>query len=248
VNKKEHLGYVEGGYAAVFEAARAALAGAGVEVHLSAPVLGMALRGGRIALRTPAGDADFDRALFAVPDPAIPDPDGGPGFPRAAASDHLGVVCALLRLKRGLTPYYVLNLLDTDLPFTGVIESTNVVPPDAFGGARLVYLPKYVTADDPLRRASDADVLAAFLEGLHRIAPDLGDDEILDARVFRDDAVFPRPRRAADRAAAAIRLPWPGAYKANATLLTDDTLNNDAMLKIAAEAVGEIVADYKRKR
>ena len=248
VNKKERLGYVEGGYAAVFEAARAALAGAGVEVHLSAPVLGMALRGGRIALRTPAGDADFDRALFAVPDPAIPDPDGGPGFPRAAASDHLGVVCALLRLKRGLTPYYVLNLLDTDLPFTGVIESTNVVPPDAFGGARLVYLPKYVTADDRLRNSSDADVLAAFLKGLRRIAPDLGDDEILDARVFRDDAVFPRPKRAADRAAAEIRLPWPGAYKANATLLTDDTLNNDAMLKIAAEAVREIVADYRRKR
>lgn len=243
VSKMESLGYVEGGYAAVFEAAGEALARAGVDVRRSTPVLGLARRGARIGLRTQAGIEEFDRALFAVPDPALPASENGPELPRLPSADHLGIVCALLRLRRGLTPYYVLNLLDTSLPFTGVIESTTLIPPEAFGGAHLVYLPKYVTADDPLRDLGDAGVLAAFLAGLRRIAPGLRDDEILDARVFRDEAVVPLPRRSASRAAAAIRTPWPGVYKANATLLADDTLNNDAMLKVAAAAAREIIAD-----
>jgi len=239
-NKKEMMGYVQGGYAAVLEAARTKLMGAGADIRLGTPVRGLRSRGDSVVLETPAGSEEFDRALLAIPDPEIRRiSDGSAGDRTGAGSgrgDHLGIVCALLVLGRSLTPYYVLNLLDTSLPFTGVIETTNVIPPESFGGRRLVYLPKYVTPEDPARTAPDEDILRDFLVGLKRIVPDLGPDEILHARVFRDDNVMPLPRLSAGPEPPDFRTPWPGVFRANASLLRDDTLNNNAILKIVRDA------------
>jgi protoporphyrinogen oxidase len=243
-NKKERMGYVQGGYAAVLEAARIKLADTGADIRLGMPVRGLHSRGSSVVLETPAGSEEFDRALLAVPDPEIrrilegsagKRPETGSGA-ESGGGDQLGIVCVLLVLRRSLTPYYVLNLLDTSLPFTGVIEATNVIPPEAFGGRRLAYLPKYVTPEDPVRTAPDEDILRDFLGGLKRIIPDLEPDEILHARVFRDDDVMPLPRLRAGAEPVDYRTPWPGVFRANASLLRDDTLNNNAILKIARDA------------
>jgi protoporphyrinogen oxidase len=239
-NKKEMMGYVQGGYAAVLEAAQTKLMDAGADIRLGTPVLSLGSRGDSVVLETPAGNEEFGRALLAVPEPEIrriQARSSGEGTGAGSGRrDHLGIVCVLLVLRRSLTPYYVLNLLDTSLPFTGVIETTNVIPPEAFGGRRLVYLPKYVTPGDPVRTAPDKDVLRDFLAGLKRIVPGLKPDEILHARVFRDDNVMPLPRRRMDAKPADSRTPWPGVFRANAALLRDDTLNNNAVLKIARDA------------
>ena len=248
-NKKEMMGYVQGGYAAVLEAAQTKLMDAGADIRLGTPVLSLRSRGGSIVLETPAGSEEFDRAILAVPEPQIRRIEGRSAGDRPGAEsggrDHLGIVCVLLVLRRSLTPYYVLNLLDTGLPFTGVIEATNVIPPEAFGGRRLVYLPKYVTPKDPVRTARDEDVLRDFLGGLKRIVPDLRPDEILHARVFRDENVMPLPRLRAGAEYVDFRTPWPGVFRANASLLRDDTLNNNAVLKIIGEAVRLIRRDAR---
>ena len=243
-NKKEMMGSVQGGYAAVFEAARSRLIAAGAKIRLATPVRGLRSRDGSVILETPTGCEEFDRALLAVPDSEIRRIRGGPPEEHGPdGGDRLGIVCVLLVLRRSLTPYYVLNLLDTSLPFTGVIESTNVIPPEAFGGRHLVYLPKYVTPDDPARTAPDADILRDFLGGLSRIVPDLAPEEILHARVFRDDDVMPLPRLGAGAEPLDYRTPWPGVYRANASLLRDDTLNNNAVLKIARDAAGLLIRE-----
>ena len=63
---------------------------------------------------------------------------------------YLGVVCFALLLKRQLSPYYVLNLTDEDLPFTGIVEMSNLVSRDETAGYHLVYVPKYTIPGDPL--------------------------------------------------------------------------------------------------
>jgi protoporphyrinogen oxidase len=248
-NKKEMMGYVQGGYGAVFDAARARLADAGADIRLGAPVRGLRSRGDSVVLETPGGSEEFDRVLLAVPEPEIRRIQGGPGGDPPGAGpdgrDHLGIVCVLLVLRRSLTPYYVLNLLDTSLPFTGVIETTNVIPPEAFGGRRLVYLPKYVTPDDPARTAPDEDILRGFLAGLRRIVPDLAPEEILHARVFRDADVMPLPRLRTGAEPSGFRTPWPGVFRANASLLRDDTLNNNAVLKIARDAARLLIREAR---
>ena len=56
---------------------------------------------------------------------------------RAAAQRYLGVICMVVKLRRALSPYYVLNLTDPGLPFTGVIGLTTLVDPQEVGGYHL---------------------------------------------------------------------------------------------------------------
>ena len=76
--------------------------------------------------------------------------------------EYLDVICVFLVLRHSLSPYYVINLLDKDLPFTGIIEATNVVSSNHFGGRHIVYLPKYITHDDPLNERSEEEILDIF--------------------------------------------------------------------------------------
>src|SRR5437899_240769 len=63
--------------------------------------------------------------------------------------EYQGIICASLLLKRPLAPFYVTNITDAWVPFTAVIDMSALVDRQYFGGHSLVYLPKYVTPDDP---------------------------------------------------------------------------------------------------
>ena len=159
--------------------------------------------------------------------------------------EYLGIICVLLILKRALSPYYVINLLDENLPFTGIVESTNIIPEAAFGGRHLVYLPKYVTQDDPLNKTPDRLIREDFIEALRKVFPDLRNEDILHSQIFRENYVQPihRPRTAAAR--PSCRSPLPGVYLANASLISNSTLNNNAVLEEVQVAVRMMAAEIR---
>ena len=153
----------------------------------------------------------------------------------------------VLALKTGLSPYYVINLLDGSLPFTGIIETTNVLPPADFGGRHLVYLPKYLTADDPLNGRSDDDAAGLFLAGLTKVFPGFSEAAVVDRRVVRapyaqplqaPGAVFPGPD---------FRTGIPGLYAANTTMITKSLHNIDADIRLAREAARTVGGEVSRR-
>jgi protoporphyrinogen oxidase len=157
----------------------------------------------------------------------------------------LGVICVLLVLRRSLSPYYVINLLDKDLPFTGIIESTNVIPSKNFGDRHLVYLPKYVMLNDPLYNTSDDKIIKGFIEYLKKIFFDLRDENILHCHVFRERFVQPIHNPQSLAQLSNYRTPLPKVYLANSSLIKDSTLNNNAVQHIALDAIQTIVADRR---
>src|SRR5690606_7511437 len=78
------------------------------------------------------------------------------------AIQYQGIICASLLLRRSLSPFYVTNITDESIPFTGVIEMTALVDKQELGGHALVYLPKYLPADDPAWQWSDDEIRARF--------------------------------------------------------------------------------------
>jgi protoporphyrinogen oxidase len=104
---------------------------------------------------------------------------------------YLGIVCMLLVLKRSLTPYYTLNITDERIPFTGVIETTNLIDRKYSGGYHLVYLPKYVSPTNPFARMDDAELTRSFLGYLRQMFPDFRDDDIAAMRIGRERYVEP---------------------------------------------------------
>jgi protoporphyrinogen oxidase len=243
---RERMGGVPGGYAAVIRSAETALREAGVLIRLGSPVDSIIPSAEGLAVGTLSGPEIFDRVFLAVPLPEalkIAGADADPGWERFRRVEHMGVVTLLLALRRSLSPYYLVNLLDTDLPFTGIVETTNVLGPESFGGLRLVYLPRYLAAGDPAARMTDGEIKGLFLGGLRRIFPDFSDADIVEAQVHREGASLPLPVFGTSLRSDGFRSPIPRLYLGGTAFVGKATINNDAALRTAAEAVREILAD-----
>ncbi len=195
VSGAENLGYVSGGYRAVWERALAMLAERGVDVRLSTPVEQLIPVGAGVSIRSGKASDEFDRAILTVPFEAARELCAGwPGrspVSSVARVEYMGLVCLVLSLKREVFPNYVMNIADPGFPFTGVIGMTNLVDRSEVGGHSLAYIPAYVPATDPLMAAADDVVFERAFAGLSRIYPDLTRDDIDGWWVRRAEVVQP---------------------------------------------------------
>ena len=83
----------------------------------------------------------------------------------------MGIACASMLMRQPLAAYYVTNITSEWVPFTAVIEMTTIVDRSEFGGNSLVYLPRYLTQDDPFWAKSDAEIASEFIGALERMYP-----------------------------------------------------------------------------
>lgn len=239
-SKKERLGYVRGGYHTVFTRLAEQIEALGGKIVTGAGVQQVAANDSSgVTVATAAGNFNFDSVVATMPSsgfrqlvPAL-DPDYRA---RLDKMQYMGMVCAVMLLKRKLTPYYCTNLTD-DLPFTGIIEMTNLISLDETCGRHLVYLPKYTSPGDPLFEASEDDVWNLFYPSLKKVVPDFKDDEIERRFVFRERLVQPIPVLNYSAIVPQMETAIPNLFLANTTQIVNSTLNNNEMVRIAGEAV-----------
>jgi protoporphyrinogen oxidase len=248
---RERMGSLRGGLAPLLQTAAVKLREAGVTVKTGVAVRRLVRGDGRWRCETTAGPASFDSVLVTTPLPEAVNLIGWNDNENGAVDsyrellsriEYLGVVCVVAVLRRSLSPYYVVNLLDPDVPFTGIIESTNVLGRENVGGYHLVYLPKYLTQNDPLLSQPDGPIETLFLSRLRIMFPGLTDGEILHVRTFRSKFAQPLPRSGPSVRGLGFRGPWPGLYLAGTAWIDDSTVNNNAALGVARAAAAEIIA------
>jgi len=153
----------------------------------------------------------------------------------------LGIVCMLLVLRRSLTPYYTLNITDERIPFTGVIETTNLIDPAHVGGYHLVYLPKYVAPGSPYATMPDDELRVAFLGYLRQMFPDLRDDEIAAVRISRERYVEPIHPVGATDLIPGLTSEVAGLYLANTGQIYPQLTNGESVCAFAHQVAGEVV-------
>jgi protoporphyrinogen oxidase len=244
-SQKERLGYISGGYRAVFARLIEEISTIGGNIITDAPVklLTSDARGG-INVITPVGHFHFDHVVSTIPSRpfAAMAPQLSAEYVRNLTQvKYLGVLCFALLLKRQLTPYYVLNLTDEDLPFTGIIEMTNLISRKETAGHYLVYLPKYTVPGDPLFEASENELWPSFRTGLQRVIPDLEDSDIERRYLFRERWVQPVPVLHYSDSVPTMQTNIGGLLLANTTQIINSNLNNNAMIKIAHRAVKLVI-------
>ena len=105
--------------------------------------------------------------------------------------DFQAAVCAVVTLPESLTDTYWLNVAD-DAPFGAVIEHTNFVPPERYGGDHLLYLASYVQSPDEwLWQASDEAVQERWLDGLADLFPEFDPASVASFRLARAPRAAP---------------------------------------------------------
>jgi protoporphyrinogen oxidase len=181
---------------------------------------------------------DFDCVISTVPSSALAKltPELGAEYRnQLEAVQYMGMVCAVMVVRRKLTPYYCTNITE-DLPFTGIIEMTNLIAPEESAGRHLVYLPKYTSPGDALFNASDDEVWQTFHAALKQVVPDLADDDIEQRFIFRERLVQPIPVLHYSRLVPDMQTDVEHLLVANTTQIVNSTLNNNEMVKIARKA------------
>lgn len=235
--KKEMFGYARGGYARVLEVFAERLREDGVEIVLGAPVAHVEPSGREVKLELRGGGIEsFDHVVVTAAAPIAARICGGldrAERQRLEKVRYLGVLCASLLLERPLAGFYVTNLLDPGLPFTGVIEMSALVRPEHLGGRGLVYLPRYLAPDDPLFDASDEEIERSFLDALLRVYPSLSRKEVLSFRVSRVRHVMALPTLHYSDSLPPITTSAPGLHFANSAHIASGTLNVNETLALA---------------
>jgi protoporphyrinogen oxidase len=105
--------------------------------------------------------------------------------------DFQGAVCALVTMDEPLMDTYWLNIAH-DAPFGALIEHTNFVPPERYGGDHLLYIASYIQSpDEALWQMDDAEVEETWLDHVGEMFPSFDRDAVTAFRVARNPRAAP---------------------------------------------------------
>jgi protoporphyrinogen oxidase len=243
--KRELFGWIDGGYAIVTDALQRRLDAAGVRTLHDARIVSIAGdASGAVATLADGRRIEAERLVSTLPVPVFASVCAGlraEGRARAEAVVTQGIVCVSLLIEQPLSPYYVTNVTDRWVPFTGVIEMTALVPPARFGGRSLVYLPIYLPQDAPQWAQDDAAILEPCIAALERMHPHFRREQVIDAKVARARHVLAVSTiDYTERAMPGLVTGVPNVFQLNSAQIAQGTLNVDETLGVVEQRLAEL--------
>jgi protoporphyrinogen oxidase len=239
--KKELFGYLPGGYARILKRFGEVLTETGVRVELGDRTTQVTQTpSGQLSLQFQSGKvAIFDQVIVTTAAPIA-----AQLCPQLSVQEktllkgiqYQGILCASVLLKQPLSTYYVTNITEDWVPFTGVIEMTTLVKPEAFGGRSLVYLPKYVPSEDPALKRSDEMLQAEFIEALERMYPQFQASDVLSFQVSRVKYVVAVPTLNYSQTLPPMQTSLTGLHIINSAHILNGTLNVNETVQLAEQA------------
>jgi protoporphyrinogen oxidase len=130
----------------------------------------------------------------------------------------MGAVVMVISLKQQLSTqgYYWYNMpKSAGFPFLALVEHTNFLSPEYFGGEHIVYMGDYLDPDHEYFHLSQEELLERFLPALQRINPNFKPDWVRKAWLFRTKYAQPVPLLNHSKNIPAIQTPVPGLYFAS---------------------------------
>ncbi|MDH3944198.1 MAG: FAD-dependent oxidoreductase, partial [Anaerolineae bacterium] len=158
------LGTFQGGFQAFADTFADKLGGMGVEIQYNAPVKAIRQTDGGLQVETASGAAVFNQVL-ATTSPALL-AELAPGLPEGYLKGLLdlksmGAVVMTFALKQQVSTqgFYWYNLpKDAGYPFLAMVEHTNYVSPEHFGGEHILYCGDYLETDHEYFRLSEEEL------------------------------------------------------------------------------------------
>lgn len=245
--QKEQLGYVSGGYRTVFRRLLDRIEQGNGRALMGVEVQGVRADGASgIEVRADGVTETFDKVIFTGPVNAmrqVVDPELVL-VPRQGDIEYLGVICLTLVTRKPVVPYYILNIADESVPFTGIIGMSSLVDVEETSGLYLTYLPKYVLSDDPMLQKPDDELEDEFMRGFRSMFPDFEDDDIESVQVNR--ALKVQPLQVIDYSSR-VQAPetrHKDFYVVNTAQFVASTLNNNEVIRTVNAFLDQYGADF----
>ena len=258
--RQEFLGYLVGSFAQVWEAYGQRIRQRGGKLFTSAQVERIVVQQGKaIGLRAriaeeagkqavQEGYAEgqdgalfflLDRVIATIPSPVVM--RLAPELPENYTKILIGnryqaVMCLIMVLKHPISSIYWLNITDRSIPFVALIEQTNLISPDHYGGRHVAYISNYIDRTAPLYQQSDDEVLETYIPHLQKINPDFQRDWIEEWHLFREDAAQPIITTNYSQKIPSIATPVGNLFMANNSQVYPEDRGQNYSLRIGREA------------
>jgi protoporphyrinogen oxidase len=244
------LGTFVGGFQAFMDKLAGVVRGLGAGIRLDCAVTAIQARpSGQVAVETGGGSETFD-AVISTSSPALmarlaPDlPDSYSASLRALKS--MGAVVMVLALDRQMTKYYWHNIpKDAGFPFLALVEHTNYMSPEHYGGDHLVYVGDYLDPSHEHFRLSQAELLERFLPALPRFNPAFERSWIKQTWLWKTPYAQPVPPVNHSRNIPPIRTPVPGLYFASMSQVYPWDRGTNFAVEIGRKVAGMVREDVE---
>jgi protoporphyrinogen oxidase len=214
------LGYFVGGFQGFVDLLAEKVQAQGGVVCLNNHVRCIRRADERIRLELATGNVEHDHVIATCSPHMLR--ERTPAFPSdyAAGLDKLrsmGAVVLILALKHRLTDgQYWINLpKGKEIPFMGLVEHTNYISREHYGGDHIVYCGDYLPPDHPYFDYDKEQLLETYLPGLTKINPDFRPDWVRASWMFTEKYAQPIPPLDHSRNIPPFKTPIPGLWMAN---------------------------------
>jgi protoporphyrinogen oxidase len=215
------LGTFQGGFQAFCNQFADTLRQLGVQIHLSTPVKKITSEAEGVCLHFAEESKIFDRCLVT----------SAPGLLARLAPDlpnsylegllglkSMGAVVMILALEHQLSEegYYWFNLpKSAGYPFLALVEHTNFVSAEHFGGEHIIYVGDYLDTNHEYFRLSDEELLERFIPAIQKFNPNFERGWIRKIWVSRTPYAQPIPLVNHSKNIPSIQTPLKGLYFAS---------------------------------
>ena len=264
-SRGEVLGYPRGGWQPLLDRLADEIAQAGGEVLIDRPARSIARSGEGLEILAaapgsfrrghdprrfePAGPPErYDAVLATVPNDVFE----GLLDPRLAAGlapgylenlrtvEYRAALCLLLELDGRFSPFYWTNVADPELPFIGLIEQTNLLGTERYGGRHLLYVANYLPRDDELLELDAEALLAAYEPGLRRVNPGFSAARVRRSWLHREPAAQPVITVGYGDRVPALETGAPGLLLANTTQIFPEDRGTNYGVRLGERAARAI--------
>jgi protoporphyrinogen oxidase len=200
-------------------------------------------------VETPDGAEMYD-AVISTSSPALMGrlvPDLPQSYSQSLrALKSMGAVVLILALKQQLTKYYWHNLpKEAGFPFLAMVEHTNFMRPEYYGGDHLIYCGDYLNPDHEYFGLSKEQLLERFLPALQRFNPAFDRSWVKETWLWKTNYAQPIPPINHSKNIPPIRTPVPGLYFASMSQVYPWDRGTNFAVEIGRRAAGMVVEDLK---
>jgi protoporphyrinogen oxidase len=251
------LGYFEGGFQAFVDRLNSAVAERGGAIHLESPVQEIAaVSPSAFAVTAAGGSSQFDRVLVTTSpglmSRLVPD------LPHDYAQNlrglkSMGAVVMTLALKKPLlteSNTYWLNIpahspdkSQNEIPFLALVEHTNYISSEHYGGDHIIYCGDYVLPDHPYFSRSKDELQELFTSAFTKFNPDFRPDWVRKSWLFREPYAQPVPEVNQSQRIPDLRTPLAGLYLASMSQVYPWDRGTNFAVEIGRRAAREMLKD-----
>jgi protoporphyrinogen oxidase len=243
LSQREELGHIRGNFQVVIDTLQKRILELGGSILTDTAIEGFVFSSGRVSgVSYHSLQRSHEVVISTVPEPYY-----RKFLPKEMREQnpldvpYMGIVCILLVLNKQLTPFYTLNLVDETIPYTAIIETTNVIDTELMNGKHLVYIPKYVS---PVNRQwfarSDEEIRAECFGYLKRMFDDFSETCVDAVLVNREAFVEPLYTLNFGKTIPSFEGPLKGLFVANNSQTYPFLLNCESVVALAKRVVDRV--------